>query len=711
MRSGSSGHDERGWTPAQHPYSGRGPQPPREDVPLGPEISWPNGFRQIDRGHQQAPAYQQPAMDDYGYGDPGYADPSYDGDGGYYAPPGPPAPAPLPPTPGLVAPPQYHSAPPAHEPPAYQPPAYQPPQPQYDIAPAAYQLPPGSSMAPDPIYPVTGAQEIYRDPGESGYPVESGYREPDYAGSRYDEPRQADPRLEGLRYDELHYDDTRSGGQYEDPDYDQSRYDEPLDDEAWFAELRRGGPAFGPNPGGPAGPGAGSGPGPGPNSGSGGFQSAPVYDRSPGFPPSPANGNGTGNENGRGYDTPRMSVVPAKGPGSPAGPAGPIGPGSQMGPARGSVAVQPGLAYQTTPAFPHAPAFQQRPAGVGRGPGGPGFASQPQAGPMPMPPMAALPPGQVSVLTPPVGSRFDTRDAPQARPFSAPAPAGPPPVSGPMPTMPRPEPQAGLGPDTVAWDMTAEVDELEVIEEYWDAEDGDGGYAALLHDLETDPEPRDYLRDTGPQPAIRQDPRRDPRKLDPRRMGRRRSGSNDHRLWLGLGGVVVVAAAAIFGIIKLEFPPAGPSHELVTPASVETYQWAPALEKKSDLPALRKEFSQQLGIPISQVVSREYESGAAPGGSTPEIVMYLGGHLPNQSPADSLRNFQQKYKNAVQVNAGPMGGVAVCVETALGTTNSVAQCAWFDDDSVGVLDSPTMTTSQLASVMLQYRPEVELTKK
>jgi hypothetical protein len=700
MRSGSSGHDERGWSPAQHPYSGRGPQPPREDVPLGPEISWPNGFRQLDRGHQQAPAYQQPAMDDYGYGDPGYADPSYDGDGGYYAPPAPPAPGPVR---GPVTPPQYSSAPPAYEPPAYQPPAYEPAPPQYDAAPAAYQLPPGASMAPDPVYPVTGAQEIYR--------------EPDHVGSRYDEPRQSDPRLEGLRYDELHYDDTGSGGQFDDPDYDQSRYDEPLDDEAWFAELRRGGPAFGPNPGGPN-PGGPAGPGPGP-AGNGRFQPAPVYDRSPGYPPAPAPApaNGNGNENGRGYDTPRMSVVPAKGPG------GPAGPGSPMGPARGSVAVQPGLAHQTTPTFPHAPGFQQ---GVGRGPSGPGFAGQPQAGPAPMAPIApiapiapaaALPPGPVSVLTPPAGSRFDTRDAPQARPFSAPAPAGPPPVSGPMPTMPRPEAPAGLGPDTVAWDMTAEVDQLEVIGEYWDAEDGDGGYAALLHDLETDPEPRDYLRDTGPQPAIRQDTRRhdprklDPRRIDPRRIGRRRSGSNDHRLWLGLGGVVVVAAAAIFGIIKLEFPPAGPSHELVTPASVVSYQWSPALEKKSDLAALRKEFSQQLGIPISQVVSREYESGAAPGASTPEIVMYLGGHLPNQSPANSLANFQQKYKNAVQVNAGPMGGDAVCVETALGTTNSVAQCAWFDDDSVGVLDSPTMTISQLASVMLRFRPEVELTRK
>ena len=74
----------------------------RPNVPFGPDISWPNGFRRMDPearnlleagfgGSPQArpdggpgaggsrPGYRQPATDDYGYGDPGYSDPAYDG--------------------------------------------------------------------------------------------------------------------------------------------------------------------------------------------------------------------------------------------------------------------------------------------------------------------------------------------------------------------------------------------------------------------------------------------------------------------------------------------------------------------------------------------------------------------------------------------------------------------------------------------------------
>src|ERR1022692_3180518 len=104
MRSGSPAQGGSDWPPVQRPYSAEatnGPAPygpgpridpqgdagRRREVPFGPEISWPNGFRQLDQrsrdvlgsAHGPEPVYQQPAIDDYGYGDPGYADPSYDG--------------------------------------------------------------------------------------------------------------------------------------------------------------------------------------------------------------------------------------------------------------------------------------------------------------------------------------------------------------------------------------------------------------------------------------------------------------------------------------------------------------------------------------------------------------------------------------------------------------------------------------------------------
>src|SRR5437762_6305972 len=105
MRSGSPAPDGDGWPSAQRRHSdealgsqgrygsgARGePQDGlgsgRREVPFGPEISWPYGFRQLDPKSREvlesaygtSPAYQQPAMDDFGYGDPGYSDPSYEG--------------------------------------------------------------------------------------------------------------------------------------------------------------------------------------------------------------------------------------------------------------------------------------------------------------------------------------------------------------------------------------------------------------------------------------------------------------------------------------------------------------------------------------------------------------------------------------------------------------------------------------------------------
>ncbi|HEX6526614.1 MAG TPA: hypothetical protein VF070_42340 [Streptosporangiaceae bacterium] len=681
----------------QHPYSGRGPESEREDVSLGPENSWPSGFRQMEfdsgeyrqlvessyarglnqygrdehgpdghehvnprrggghgyrsaprnqsaqgnpsvpghqsgpgyqpdagpgRGYQAASGYRQSAMDDYGYGDPGYADPSYDGPrdhGGYSAgaphvasaPNLPALPAPVPPAPVLPAP--------VHQ-------GYQPPW-------------PGDSMEPDPIYPVTGAQEIYRDPREADHQAE---------------PRSADPRLAGLRYDELRYDDSGPN----DPRYGESGYDEPLDDEAWYAELRRSGPTFPQRPSAPGGP---ADPG-----GSGQFASAiggrphAAHDRSPGYPQLPGNGNGHGSG-------PRLSMAPGTGPVMT----------RALSPAQPGVAPAP-VAFGAQPAPGIQPVFGTQPAFGTQA----GFGTQPVPGAQPasayQPAPTFSPPVPVGVLTPPVGSRFEARaDAPQTR-----------------------ESAVITGPDTAAWDAAPDAD-LDSLEEYWQ-EDGDGGHSVLLEEFDAEIE---VPREAGTQ--VMESARRG--------IGRRRGRSSDHRLWLGLGGVVVVAAAAIFGIVKFEFPSNnGPAHEFVPPTTIASYERAPNLEKNSDLPALVRKFSKSLGIPVSSVVSREYESGAAStvtGGTQAQIVMFIGAHLPNQSPDNSMHNFIQEYKDVQVVSAGPMGGQAGCTETAAGTPKQVVQCVWFDNDSVGVVLSPTLTIDQLPGVMLSFRSKVELIKK
>ena len=193
-----------------------------------------------------------------------------------------------------------------------------------------------------------------------------------------------------------------------------------------------------------------------------------------------------------------------------------------------------------------------------------------------------------------------------------------------------------------------------------------------------------------------------------RGIGRRRGGSNDRRLWLGLGGVVVLAAAVIIGIIKFEFPShSGPSHTMTTPDKIGSYVRTVDLEHEADVATLKQKIIAMSSGQASHVVSAVYESGKASAGNTAQIIMFIGGHLANADPAASITSFTQQFRGAQVVTAGGLGGKAACVQAGTGS-NSVAMCAWFDNDSLGEVVSPTMNASALASAMRTVRPAVEL---
>jgi hypothetical protein len=722
MRSGSPANDGSGWSSEQHPHSdetlgsqgryGSGarsePQDAlgsgRREAPFGPEISWPYGFRKLDPESREvlesaygtSPAYQQPAMDDFGYGDPGYSDPSYEGPkapygnsvfpagnhgagnhgagnhgasshgagnhgnggtprdfgGAGYRPPGPSGGVP-----GYQLPEVRDPAPPAYQAPGYPGSGYQP---------QSFSPPPGGGQD---IWPVTGAQEALPATGpqpalRDGSPrgSASAYPEEWYGSPRLDDrapddrasgdvrpSRSADPRLVGMTYGELRYDEPAPG---------ESGYVEPLDDESWYQELRRSAPAYPETPGGPKGP--GSGPqrraepqGPGPASGQqSGY--APAPDRAPG------------------YGQPRRDGSAPQGPQAPQSPQGP-----QMSAGR----PQPG------PAGPAAP--------------GAGFLSAPAA--------------PVGLLTPPDGTRVDSLRDPAARP-AAPAasprggisaatqvltaPSAPKTPQAPSPKTPgasRPgtgavRPGHGLdGPEiTSSWPaQPAADDHLESYQDFW-RDDADEEYTGLFGDREAE-----FERADAKLAATR------------RRIGRRRGGSNDHRLWLGLGGVIVVAAAAIVGVIKFEFPShSGPAHTMTTPAKIGTFARTVDLEHQADVAALKQKVIAMSSGQASNVVSAVYESGKASAGNSTQIIMFIGGHLANADPAASITSFTQQFRGATVVTAGALGGKAACVQDGTGS-NSVAMCAWFDNDSFGEVVSPTMHATALASAMQQVRPSVE----
>ena len=644
----------------------------RRDTQFGPDVSWPNGFQQLDpearrllesgygvsgygRGQYDHvdPGYgtggrgsgnRPSAMDDYG--DPGYSDPSYDGPrngSGGRARPGDNrgGRAPVSDGPGYGGMPGYHA--PGYREPARPDPGYQ------------------QGHAFGDVYPVTGAQEAL--PATGPQPIADGWsgRDPGSARSSgpaypeqwYDHPRledpraggspalplpSGDPRLEGMRYDELRYDEPVAGG---------PRYDEPLDDESWVEELRRSAPSFPQSPGGR----------PGAESLSGqrrGDPRRPGYGQQPGYGPQP--GPGPGNEHeqrqaggypqGFGYGRDRDDR------GGP-GPVTPRGPRMSAGP-------------ETAPRPP----------------------ALPQGGALSGDSYYAAPTMQVGVLTPPAVRRLE--EPVDSGPQTVVQPAVP---SSSQVLAPPVRPGHGLdGPEiTSSWPAQPQADdEQESFEEFWAEDDNDDDYAGLFPGEDPDFDPR----------------RKSARaKASGRRTGtgRRRGHSSDHRLWLALLGVVVVAAGAIFGILKFEFPSqSGPAHRMASPARIGSYVLSPDMAKQVKIDNLRTEVIKMSAGQASDVVAVVYVSGNSAAGNTEQIVAFVGGHLANAAPGSSIANFIQNFPGATVVSAGSLGGKAACVQEKAETT-----CVFFDNDSFGEMYSPTMNVTALGNVMRTMRTSLE----
>ena len=662
----------------------------RREAPFGPDVSWPNGFRQLDQESRRllesgygrsadpgygtggrGPGYRDPASDDYG--DPGYSDPAYDGprsgsggrsrpDGnrGSRAPSGSPAPD------GS----DYGSVP------GYHVPDYRGPS-RPDLG--GFQ----QGFSAPGIYPVTGAQEALpptgpqpvadtwpgRDSGSarSGRPAypEQWYDHPRLddsrrGGTRPDSPPASDPRLEGMRYDELRYDE---------PFANEPRYDEPLDADAWVKELRRGAPSF-PQP--PSGPSGGS--------------SASDQRRGDlsGWGQQPAPGqSGGGQQPGPGQSGWGQQPAPGQTGGHPQAFGYGQGRDDQGGPAPRGPRMSGGQPTSPLPASP--PPTSPLPAGL-RPPAAQqdrGFAGDAYYG---------APTAQVGVLTPPAIRRLED-----------PLDTGPQPVTPPATPntgqvlAPQVRPGHGLdGPEiTSSWPAQPQIEEAESFEEFWAEDDNDAEYEGLFPGEDPDFDPRRKASTRT--------------KAEGRRTGRRRGRSNDHRLWLALLGVLIVAAAAIFGILKFEFPShGGPTHHMATPPRIGSYVRTVDMEKETKVNELRAEVIKMSSGQASNVVSAVYESGNSAAGNTEQIVMFIGGHLANAAPASSIASFTQKFSGASVVSAGALGGKAACVEEAPGTSDSVAMCVWFDNDSFGEIVSPTMNARTLAGVMRTMRPSLEI---
>jgi hypothetical protein len=230
----------------------------------------------------------------------------------------------------------------------------------------------------------------------------------------------------------------------------------------------------------------------------------------------------------------------------------------------------------------------------------------------------------------------------------------------------------------------------------------DGGPADTMLDMQG----ASFLRDAAQ--AVQEDTRIQPIAPPPlKRTGKRRSGSRDRRQWMAIGAIVVVAAGAVAGVVKLAFPGHGASHTMVTPTAVADYTSKPQLEQQMNVPSLVDKVRQMSNGQATDLVSAVYQSGSVSPGSSAQIFLFIGGHLNNADPSSSISSFEQQYPSAKVVSAGAMGGEAACVEVSAGSSGNAAECIWFDNDSFGQMVSSTMNTTQLAQVMRMVRPDVE----
>ncbi len=176
---------------------------------------------------------------------------------------------------------------------------------------------------------------------------------------------------------------------------------------------------------------------------------------------------------------------------------------------------------------------------------------------------------------------------------------------------------------------------------------------------------------------------------------------------IGAGLAVIVAGAAVVlgtGVLRGN----GPAHVLSTPDKLGAYVRRPQLEKQMNAGQLQKQVITKSAGQAGHVVSAVYEDGAsATSTKTPQMILFIGGNLSGVSASGFIASFTQQSKGAFGTSAGSLGGSAACVNAQASVPGSVALCTWADNDTFGVVASPTMTAAKLATQLRAIRPMVE----
>lgn len=182
-------------------------------------------------------------------------------------------------------------------------------------------------------------------------------------------------------------------------------------------------------------------------------------------------------------------------------------------------------------------------------------------------------------------------------------------------------------------------------------------------------------------------------------------------VWGGIAAVIVLAAA---GWLMGLFGSGGPAHILVIPSRLGSYVRRPQLEQQMNAKQLQQQVIAKSAGQARNVVDAVYEDSAgASAGKTPQMILLIGGNLAGTSPADFITSFRNQSKGAHIIPAGSLGGMAACVNAQASVAGSMALslCTWADNDTFGVVASPTMNAARLAIQLRAIRPSVERAAK
>ena len=166
----------------------------------------------------------------------------------------------------------------------------------------------------------------------------------------------------------------------------------------------------------------------------------------------------------------------------------------------------------------------------------------------------------------------------------------------------------------------------------------------------------------------------------------------------------IVALVALGGYFLFSSS-GGPTHVITIPVGFGGYTQSPSLATATHEQELQRAIVSGASGEVKNVQAQVYERISGPGTKVgPEIMGFIGGNLTTGSASTMIGDVMSLMRGSFATDPGALGGQAAC---AAGSHGSPAICAWADNDTFGVIFSPTLSPSELASVMRQLRPLAE----